>query len=194
MAEGKMARGKWRGENGEGKMARGKWRGENGEGIFFWGILAEGILAKRGKWQGENGWGENGLGENGWGENGLGENGRGDFRKKGKMARGNWQRGNCRTFRKLSNIEHSQYWDGWPLQTGEPYKGLAGAAVSSLLYHIASWGNDPMFLTLLIPSYPQKTKTNNATWELHFLKVSFFKDKPRSNFTNTPRQLYFNIF
>jgi hypothetical protein len=35
------------------------------------GKMAEGILANRGKWRGEN--------------------------DEGKMARGNWQRGNCRT-------------------------------------------------------------------------------------------------
>jgi hypothetical protein len=42
----------------------------------------------------------------------------------------------------LSSIEHSQYLDGWPLQTGEQYKGLAGAAFSPVLYRIVrNWSN-----------------------------------------------------
>jgi hypothetical protein len=43
----------------------------------------------------------------------------------------------------LSNIEHSHVstWMGDRLQTGEPYKGLAGAAVSPVLYRIVRKGS-----------------------------------------------------
>jgi hypothetical protein len=59
--------------------------------------------------------------------------------------------------RKLSSIEHSQYLDGWPLQTGEPYKGLHWFPQDGSGTRVArpkSWGREvrPLGYSLAVAS------------------------------------------